>query len=246
MKIDYNHSNNVHTLKGAVATLSTLFSSAVPKSMLDVGCGTGTWLQAAIDLGVPHVVGVDGIIVEDQLFMAKDKIEQLDLTMPFDLGERFDIALCLEVAEHLPDTSARTLISSLTNHSDLVLFSAACPGQPGQHHVNCQWPSYWQALFNDCGFVCEDSVRWKIWEDTRIEPWYRQNLFFACRDLQRAGQEPRIRAAVHPEFFESRTSVRDDVMKGIEDGSEKWTWYLTMLVRAAMAKINRRRRYKSV
>jgi len=243
--IDYDHKQNVHTVQGAAATLSKVFSSNLPKSLLDVGCGTGTWLRAAADMGILSVVGVDGIVVADnQLHVPRSNVRQCDLTAPLYLGQRFDFALCLEVAEHLPESSAATLVSSLVFHSDNVLFSAACPGQPGQHHINCQWPGYWQHLFNNHGFVCDDSIRWQIWEDLRIEPWYRQNIFCARRDPLRAGEEARLRSVIHPELFEdlSRTlnaKAVDKQLQSISAGSMPLTWYLTVSMRAVFAKVAR-------
>jgi len=61
------------------------------------------------------------------------------------------------------------LVTSLRAHADTVIFSAACPGQEGQGHINCQWPSYWQALFNRNGFECVDDIRPVIWGNTDIE-----------------------------------------------------------------------------
>jgi 2-polyprenyl-3-methyl-5-hydroxy-6-metoxy-1,4-benzoquinol methylase len=161
--IDYNHAKTPHTVGGATATLSVLMGVSIPASVLDVGCGTGTWLRAATELGVGDGLGIDGVVVpEDALHVPRSHIKVLDLSSPFDLGRRFDMVLCLEVAEHLPESAARGLISSIVLHSDSVLFSAACPGQPGQHHVNCRWPQYWQEQFNSLGFVCNDTARWKI------------------------------------------------------------------------------------
>ena len=191
MTIDYDHSRGRHTREGAFAALSAVFRTMPPASLLDVGCGTGTWLRAATELGVRFVVGVDGIAVpEDTLHLVEQHIKILDLSRPFDLGRQFEMALCLEVAEHLPEASAHGLISSITRHADVVLFSAACPGQPGQHHVNCRWPEYWQAHFNSLGYACHDTVRWKIWHDENIEPWYRQNMFLAEKSPSTAGQVP--------------------------------------------------------
>jgi SAM-dependent methyltransferase len=241
---DYCYSSNLHTVQGALAALSTLLTPKVPTSLLDVGCGTGTWLRAACELGVEYTVGVDGIaLAEHQLHVPKNRINQHDLTTPFYLGRRFDVVLCLEVAEHLPEKAASILISSLVAHSDAILFSAACPKQPGQHHVNCQWPKYWQDHFNDYGFVCDDSVRWAIWEDQRIEPWYRQNMFWARRDPFKARLEPRIRCAVHPELVDAlryresvvAQAVLEEVNR-IERGSKPLSWYF----RAAFAKLIRR------
>jgi SAM-dependent methyltransferase len=245
--IDYNYEHNVHTVQGAAATLSRVFSSNVPTTLLDVGCGTGTWLRAAKEMGILHVVGVDGIIAdENQLHIQRSNLVQHDLTAPFNLGRRFDVVLCLEVAEHIPESSATTLVSSIVSHSDNVLFSAACPGQAGQHHINCQWPSYWQRLFNSHGFVCDDSIRWRIWEDSRIEPWYRQNIFWARRDPFAAGQEARLRSVLHPALFDavSYTNAKavDQELELIAAGSMQWSWYFTVAMRAAFAKVIRRSR----
>jgi SAM-dependent methyltransferase len=240
--ISFDHSRNRQTLQGAKAVLSAVFCREVPRSLLDVGCGTGTWLRAAADLGTNYVFGLDGILAKEQLHIPRHNIEELDLTVPFDLGRRFELVLCLEVAEHLPKNSASTLISSIVRHSDLVLFSAACPRQPGQNHINCQWPAYWQAHFNRCGFMCDDSVRWQIWEDQRIEPWYRQNIFYARHDPYRAGREMRLKPVIHPELFESLSDdfIRDAVVNDIGKGSMGWTWYLTLPLRAASGKLRRR------
>jgi SAM-dependent methyltransferase len=246
LAIDYDHIGNLHTVQGATSALSKAFSPHVPITLLDVGCGTGTWLRAAADLGVLQVVGVDGVVVaESHLHVPRSNIEHCDLTASFDLGRRFDVVLCLEVAEHIPESAAATLISSIVGHSDKVLFSAACPGQPGQHHVNCQWPDYWQCLFNSHGFVCDDSIRWQIWEDSRIEPWYRQNIFWARHDPLKAGQEPRLRPVIHPELVESlsRTFVTKAVHKELQliaAGSMRWSWYFAIPMRAAFAKVVRR------
>jgi len=92
-------------------------------------------------------------------------------------------------------------VRSLVTHSDIVLFGAACPGQPGQQHINCQWPEWWQKIFNSYGYLCDDSFRWKIWDDRRIEPWYRQNTFLARSDATKAGTEARLPPVVHPDMM---------------------------------------------
>ena len=136
MSVDYNHSENLHTLSGPAAALPILFAKALPTSLLDVGCGTGTWLKAAIDLGIPDVFGVDGVEVPaDKLHVQDEKIRHQDLTRPWNLNKRFDAVICLEVAEHLDSAFAHILIDALVQHSDQIYFSAACPGQTGQHHV---------------------------------------------------------------------------------------------------------------
>ena len=202
MNVVYKHSADVHSVRGAVAGFRHLSAHGPFKSLLDVGAGTGTWMRAAYLAGVPDVWGIDCVdcIPGDDLIKTCN-FEIRDVTTGFNLNRMFDCVLCLEVAEHLEEQSAKPLIASLCKHGDLVFFSAARPGQFGQHHVNCQWPWYWQSLFNEQGFACIDDVRWSMWTDTDIEAWYRQNIFRAVRDPRLAGSEPRVPSVVHPDML---------------------------------------------
>ena len=74
--------------------------------------------------------------------MEHDHSEDLRLT------KNYDLAISLEVAEHLSSESANMFIACLTNMSDIVLFSAAIPGQGGENRINEQWPKYRSGLFN--------------------------------------------------------------------------------------------------
>jgi SAM-dependent methyltransferase len=245
-EIDYDHVSNRHSLEGPEAALRLLFAKGVPASLLDVGCGTGTWLKASYDAGVSEVFGIDGVdIPMENLLFPESQFQQMDFSKPIDLGRRFDVVLCLEVGEHLEKESASTLIDSLTTHSDYVIFSAACPDQPGQHHVNCQWPEYWQNLFNKRGYVCSDKVRWDLWANETIEPWYRQNMFTARYSPDEAGNEPRISDVIHPAMLtwlacDPRGRFYSENAVSIAKGRLPFTWYLTVPFRALAAKfINR-------
>jgi SAM-dependent methyltransferase len=213
-----------------------------PASLLDVGCGAGTWLRAAAELGISDLCGIDGVVLApERLHVARELIRSLDLSKAFFTGRCFDILLCLEVGEHLPDNSAPILISSLVAHSDKIIFSAACPGQAGQHHINCQWPSYWQHLFNAKGFACDDLVRWQIWDDERIEPWYRQNMFVARRDGNLAGREPRIRSVIHPSLLGTMYHALDSRAFAVVEGGEMpLSWYFKVAPKVMVAKIRRK------
>jgi hypothetical protein len=123
-----------------------------------------------------------------------------DLTRELpDLG-RFDLAVCLEVAEHLPASRAALFVADLVKLSPVVLFSAAIPGQPGVHHVNCQWPAYWADLFAFHGYGCRDEYRWPLWDDDRIESWYRQNVLI----FQQGYEVTTPRPLVHPFYWDLR------------------------------------------
>jgi SAM-dependent methyltransferase len=245
MTINYNHSLNLHTLEGPRTALPALFPDQKPYSLLDVGCGNGTWLKTALEFGIPEVFGVDGVeVTSEELHVDRDLIKIQDLRKPWDLNKKFDVVICLEVAEHLDSNHAETLIASLVKHGTTIYFSAACPGQPGQHHVNCQWPEYWQNLFNEYGYVCEDTLRWKIWDDFRIEPWYRQNLFVAKISLGNAGKEPRIPSVVHPEIWENIINIPppptlEDHVDLIERGRMNAMWYTKAPIKGLWAKMKR-------
>lgn len=146
--------------------------------VVDVGCGRGAWLRAFVDAGVSRVLGIDNpwrdvskLMIDPACFRAAD------LRRPFTIDGRFDLAVCLEVAEHLPADRAPALIAALTAAAPLVLFSAAIPRQGGVGHVNEQWPSYWRAFFGEHGFQRIDCLRRQMWQDSRIGWWYRQNMF---------------------------------------------------------------------
>lgn len=244
--IDYDHRANNHNLTSPRAVLPLLFGARPPASLLDVGCGIGTWMRTARDLGVTDVYGIDGVDVADaDLLAPREMFGVVDLTTTWNLGRRYEMALCLEVAEHLPFERGGPLIDALTRHSDLVVFSAACPGQPGQHHVNCQWPSYWQGLFNLRGFVCSDVIRPLIWNRPEIDVWYRQNMFLAKRDEYHAGSEPPLSGLLHPEFLPDFTISYADVaaeqrVRAIEGGTMPLGWYGRTIVSAVSGKIRRR------
>ena len=236
--IEYDHSANQHTLDSPRKVIPVLFEQRRPKSLLDVGCGTGTWLTVARTLGIEDILGVDGVeISARQLLIPTETFRVVDLTTPWNLKRKFDMALCLEVAEHLDEPAGRLLIETLTAHADEIVFSAACPGQVGQHHVNCQWPTYWQEMFNEYGFNCSDSIRWRIWDDPDIDVWYRQNMFVARRDTA-AGTEERLKAVVHPDFLEHLAFARASNaaaqrVKSVEDGAMPVAWYASFVSKSA-------------
>jgi len=150
-------------------------------SVLDVGCGVGSWLDAFSRHGVADVFGVDRDVPIEALEIDPSRYCAVDLAAPFTLGRRFDLVVSLEVAEHLPASAADDFTANLVRHSDAVLFSAAVPGQGGTHHVNEQWLSFWIERFATYGFAIFDLLRARCWEDPSIECWYRQNTVFFAR-----------------------------------------------------------------
>ena len=146
------------------------------KTAVDFGCGTGTFLKYLKDNGV-SVTGLDRDYNNKRITeITKDEFIQTDLTKPVHLGKKYDLSISLEVAEHLPESSAETFITSLCEASNVVLFSAAVKGQGGVGHINEQFLSYWQKIFLKKRYFMLDIIRPEIWNDEIIPPYYRQNV----------------------------------------------------------------------
>lgn len=182
-------------LRSATAVVPHVIDLIEPRSVVDVGCGRGAWLSVFQSHGVERLLGLDGSYVDPRkLFIPSECFLSADLAKPFTIPGRFDLAVCLEVGEHLPHKSAGSLVSSLTDAAQAVLFSAAVPGQGGTHHINEQWPGYWKSLFARRGYTYLDVIRPRIWDNRQIEWWYRQNLFLFVSDAA-IGRLPRLCAA---------------------------------------------------
>jgi SAM-dependent methyltransferase len=177
-----------------------------PGSVVDVGCGTGEWLAAFAEQGVREVLGVDGDWVDrDRLAIPRDRFLAHDLRQPLELARRFELALCLEVGEHLPEDAAAGLVAGLASAAPLVLFGAAIPDQRGEGHVNEQWQAWWAGLFAAHGYRAVDILRRPFWEDERLDWWYVQNtLLYASPD--ELGRRRRLRE-LHAATAEELLSV---------------------------------------
>jgi SAM-dependent methyltransferase len=181
MKLDYSPTYysrlRAGTNDSAKAIVPVVRELVRPKSVIDLGCGTGGWLAEFKRLGVPDVLGVDGPHVPvSQLDIDASSFLAADLREPLRLHSYFDLAMSLEVAEHLEAKQADEFVETLTRLAPVVLFSAAIPYQGGEHHLNEQWPTYWAKRFEAREFVALDPFRRLLWERSDIEWWYAQNL----------------------------------------------------------------------
>lgn len=180
-------------------------------SVLDVGCGVGTWLAEWAAQGVDDIIGVDGDYVDRAaLRIPADRFLPRDLERPLDLGRRFDLVSTLEVAEHISPAQASSFIESLVRHGDVVLFSAAIPGQGGTAHINEQWPSYWADLFAAHDYQPIDAIRPVIWQDSEVLYWYKQNMLIFTNEAGvgrvTAPNSTGTLDLVHPELFTETVS----------------------------------------
>jgi SAM-dependent methyltransferase len=195
-----------------VSHLNGYFS---PQSVVDVGCGRGTWLKAFKENGASNLVGFDGPWNAQQDMIDQDIIYQeaeLNDPLSLDLKNRFDLAVTLEVAEHLKPESSHDFISALTSLSDVVLFSAAYTKQDGKDHINEREHSFWAKLFAEHKYRPFDLFRPVFWGDPDVRFWYQQNCFLYVKDgiplrdvFSEKGVEPlanlQFMNCVHPRLY---------------------------------------------
>ncbi|HQV57025.1 MAG TPA: class I SAM-dependent methyltransferase [Ilumatobacteraceae bacterium] len=180
------------------------------RSVVDVGCGTGGWLKSFSDHGATDILGMDASRVPlDLLKIGRDQFLEVDLITPPPAPRAFDLAVSLEVAEHLPESAAEGFIDYLCALAPVVMFSAAIPGQGGEDHLNEQWPSYWADHFSRRGFECIDALRAMFWNDDRVDWFYKQNMLLFVKSAAEVQLDlsnvhllpPRPLSLVHPEVY---------------------------------------------
>jgi SAM-dependent methyltransferase len=185
-KNKYVHTEIAHNTKAAniiVPIVNELIFSSPRTAQLkvvDFGCGLGTWLKVFKDYGASEVLGLDGKWVNKKLlfkYINESEFREVDMEQPVKLDKTYDLVISLEVAEHISEKNADVFVQSLVNAGKIILFSAAIPKQGGFNHVNEQWPEYWIEKFKKHGYVFHDIIRGRIWYNSNLEAYYKQNMF---------------------------------------------------------------------
>jgi SAM-dependent methyltransferase len=181
-KNDFYSSRHNLTLSSAREIVKSFRKIYKPRSVVDVGCGVGTFLNVWKKNGCVKVMGIDSENVpEKYLRLQRNEFLVMNLENSSEIEGKYDLAMSVEVAEHLTSRAGRILVKNLCALSDVVLFSAAIPRQGGVNHVNERWQSYWQKLFSRESYVCIDFLRPQIWNNKKIFYWYRQNILVYLR-----------------------------------------------------------------
>ncbi len=198
-----------------------------PRSVIDVGCGAGSWLAVWKEMGVQQILGVDGDWVESSVLqIPPDVFQSADLTLPLKMPRRFDLAMSLEVGEHLPASCAGAFVKSLVGLADSVLFSAAIPGQGGTHHVNEQFPEYWAEIFAAHGYRAIDCIRSQVWANPQVDWFYAQNVLLYASEIAIAANSrlaanldrtPAHLAVVHPQLYLAHVAERERLYQTAHD-----------------------------
>jgi len=197
-----------------------------PRSVIDVGCGVGTWLSVFKECGVKDITGVDGDYIDKKMLqIPQERFLSFDLREPLLMDRQFDLVVSLEVAEHLPGECAERFVDSLVRLGPVILFSAAIPFQGGQQHINEQWPDYWAKHFQQRRYVVIDCIREKIWQNPNVEMWYAQNiLMFVRQDYLRS--YPLLKKVVENTTTSRLSIVHPRKYLALQ---EKWTMLQTQL-----------------
>jgi hypothetical protein len=176
---------NAGSIRSAEEVLRIVTRQFTIRSVADFGAGQGAWLSVWARFGVTDVTAIDGNYVNaSTLLVPPERFVAADLGQCVRLGRVFDLVQSLEVAEHLPASAAGEFVGNLVAHGSMVLFSAAAPGQGGEHHLNERPYQYWRQLFGAHGYVMFDAIRPYLVGNTRVEPWYRYNTFIFAHRTQ--------------------------------------------------------------
>lgn len=183
-------------------------------SIVDFGCGIGTWLKVAEEVWEVDCMGVDNQDYSNQFCISERSYKKVDLTSEIRLDKHFDLAFCLEVAEHIPKEFSDSLIKNLVENADVILFSAAIPHQGGFGHINEVWSDYWISIFSKYHFVPFDLLRPLIWNIKDVEYYYRQNIVLFCKENNEAynqfiskGISPSYNSYVHPDLYMQKAKM---------------------------------------
>lgn len=178
-KIDRDQTASYDVLAG------TIVDRLQPSAVVDVGSGSGGLLAALARRRVPTLLGLESSA--DGVAAARRRnvdVRNCDLSKPFVLEKRFDVAVCLEVAEHLPASVAEQFVDCLASGPDVLVFSAATPGQGGENHVNEQPHEYWIEKLRARGFAVDEQTTREVraeWTALGVASWYCNNVIFFRR-----------------------------------------------------------------
>lgn len=150
-----------------------------PRTVLDAGCALGFLVEGLRDQGV-EAYGVDishfaiGQVRED----LKPYCWQGSVTDPF--PQKYDLIVCIEVLEHMPQAEAEAAIANFCRHTDDIVFSSTPNDYKEVTHFNVQPPEYWAEQFARHGFLRDVD-----YDATFITAW-------AVRFVRRTAPVPRL------------------------------------------------------
>jgi SAM-dependent methyltransferase len=157
-----------------------------PSSVVDLGCGNAEFLSEFYKKGI-LIQGYEGsCFAIKKALIDKKYIQLFDLKNKIDSPRRYDLALCLEVAEHIENKFSQRLIENLTTLSDTVVFTAAPPGQGGHFHMNEQPREFWIDIFKQRNYNYDAQITERVRNDMKKDGvlwWYCDNIMVFKRKV---------------------------------------------------------------
>lgn len=160
---------------------AAIFELFHPKSILEFGCGDGNLTRVLQKEGI-SITALDGFSQPDFSKFRNISFHKLDLNNVETVnnfiktnGKKYDLAICMEVAEHLKPEVSENLIEWLASSADRVIFSASVTMQGGEGHINCRNRLFWNDLFEKKSFFLNDVIRKSIRKFPDVGIWYRLN-----------------------------------------------------------------------
>lgn len=237
-EIVYKHYSEAHHKDQSPSEIvPILIENFNPSSVIDIGCGVGNFLREFKNNGVKDVCGLDGDwadLIEINKNIGLENFVTINLNDSYKTGKKYDLALCLEVAEHIDKQYADNLMQTINNSSENVVFSAAIPFQGGQNHINEQWNEYWIEKFNSYGYKVIDFLKPYLWENSNVFWWYKQNILFFTKHPEsfKNVSKNTLSNPIHSELFELKTkelehlrNIKVEYQK-ILNAQYSWKFYL--------------------
>jgi hypothetical protein len=164
------------------ALAETIIKEYQPKQIIDFGCGTGALAKAFACLGV-QVQAIDGysepdFSTHDNIRFTKLDLNDIDAVHEFlkQFDAKFDLAISIEVAEHLNPAVSSSFIEWMTSVADVIVFSAAVPSQDGDGHINCRSRSDWYQFIKKYDFTIADTLRQHFISNPNLGLWHKFNV----------------------------------------------------------------------
>jgi hypothetical protein len=170
-----------------------LYALYKPKSVIDWGCASGLYLEPFMENGC-EVLGIENSPVAIEMRHPDIRIIRSDMTQAIHLTPmtmkpvgidvsapvtKFDMALCIEVLEHIDEQYSKVAIENVCRSSDRLVVSIAREWQQGPGHLNLKPIEYWIQKFGWQGFRVDNRATLDVRErmgDGYHLGWLTNNL----------------------------------------------------------------------
>ena len=146
-----------------------------PESVLDIGCGPGTYVKSLRDIGI----NAKGLDIDDRV-IGKEHLEHKSLLDIED--EKSDVIICLEVAEHIEKEKEDLVVEKVVSTvGKTLIWTAAAVGQGGIGHINCKNKEEWAEKITKAGLKRNTELEQKLIDYIRQDRhlgWFPQNLLY--------------------------------------------------------------------